>query len=414
MICPIQVWAVCCNMRTALVYLQLEYKKSMKILGRSVIGMLLSILLIIGGVIAVSFTVMQSQVFSKVTVAVAIPKEEQDTKMVTQFVSAMNSVRSVCDFIYMDSDTALQKVRAGECEAAIVFPETFYDGVNNGENVPARIYYGNGTEPNVRIFDELLTDGVSLLQIAQAGVYTMLAQEKLENTQMTRGEIGDQVSYRYIREALVRSDLFEVKAYSPMGEVSLYQYYFSSLVLLIMLLAGQGCGFLYRRQCQSVEQRLILYRVGIWKQSAIKVIVMTNVLWLIAMILCLTGYAISKILDYSFLYFDVYTGLGLLLLSLSMACFFHAVYGITGKNLYGAVVLLAVNVNMIICSGLLIPIDYLPKAVRAVGRILPLNIWNQFGMQLMFDTISRESIMALIGIAVVGIGIGACALWKKV
>lgn len=65
------------------------------------------------GVTAVSYGLLQSQVFQKVNVAITIPETEAEMKIVTRYVSNMDSVKSICKFYYYDESTAWEEMEKG-------------------------------------------------------------------------------------------------------------------------------------------------------------------------------------------------------------------------------------------------------------------------------------------------------------
>ena len=51
------------------------------------------------------------------------PEDEAQTKMVAQFISAMDSVKSVCHFQYLNQDKAMASLEKGTLDAVLSLPE---------------------------------------------------------------------------------------------------------------------------------------------------------------------------------------------------------------------------------------------------------------------------------------------------
>ena len=100
-------------MRFFLRYLSLEGKKSLIAARKSMVKFIVMLLLIAGGVLAVSLVMKDAGVFQTTEIGVVIPENEVQTKMVAQFISAMDSVKSVCHFQYLNQDEAMASLEKG-------------------------------------------------------------------------------------------------------------------------------------------------------------------------------------------------------------------------------------------------------------------------------------------------------------
>ena len=146
-------------MRFFLRYLSLEGKKSLIAARKSMVKFIVMLLLIAGGSLAVSLVMRDAGVFQTAEIGVVIPEDEAQTKMVAQFISAMDSVKSVCHFQYLDQGEAMASLEEGTLDAVLSLPEQFYEDVDSGKNTPATIYFPENAPLNTRVFGELVTDG---------------------------------------------------------------------------------------------------------------------------------------------------------------------------------------------------------------------------------------------------------------
>lgn len=141
-------------------------------------------------------------------------------------------------------------------------PEQFYEDVDSGKNTPATIYFPEKASLNTRVFGELVTDGVSLLRTAEAGVYATYDTAQIYQAEISRDQIGDVISELYIYEAFDRTSVFQKNVYSSLGKADLCQYYFSAAVLLLLLMMGVNYGYLYQKQSRAVEDKIRIYGIG--------------------------------------------------------------------------------------------------------------------------------------------------------
>ena len=382
-------------MRTFFIYLFLEYKKSAKVLLKSTVSLLLAAVLLLGAAAVLSHVFFGSRMFQAIDVGVAVPEGEKETKAVLRFLSAMESAESVCNFRYFPENEAKEKLYEGEVQAVIVLPESLYEDMYSGEKGRIAVYLPEDPPFRVQVFRELLADGVSLLTTAEAGV---LAASDLAGTdaiaygerdetgfpKMKPYEAANFISYEYIQCALGRDNMFDEYVYSPLGQMDLYQYYFAAAVSVLLLMSGLNYSFLYQRNSRAVEQKLRVMGLGTVKASFIKILVMANASWLLAVASYLAGCLLSRWGKFDFIWFHGSALLLLIPVSIGAAFYFHAVYSVFGKGMQGAVFLLSVNAVMVLCSGVVIPLAYLPEAVRRVGQYLPLNFLRQYCAEVFF------------------------------
>lgn len=382
-------------MRTFFIYLFLEYKKSAKVLLKSTVSLLLAAVLLLGAAAVLSHVFFGSRMFQAIDVGVAVTEGEKETKAVLRFLSAMESAESVCNFRYFPENEAKEKLYEGEVQAVIVLPESLYEDMYSGEKGRIAVYLPEDPPFRVQVFRELLADGVSLLTTAEAGV---LAASDLAGTdaiaygerdetgfpKMKPYEAANFISYEYIQCALGRDNMFDEYVYSPLGQMDLYQYYFAAAVSVLLLMSGLNYSFLYQGNSRAVEQKLRVMGLGTVKASFIKILVMANASWLLAVASYLAGCLFSRWGKFDFIWFHGSALLLLIPVSIGAAFYFHAVYSVFGKGMQGAVFLLSVNAVMVLCSGVVIPLAYLPEAVRRVGQYLPLNFLRQYCAEVFF------------------------------
>jgi len=225
-------------MRTFFTYFLLEYKKSIKVLLKSFGSTLMMLLLVIAGIWAVSHFVFQSHIFQPIRVGMVIDEDDEKIKMITKIVATMESVESICEFVYVNEDEAKKLLAEDALSVAIVLPENFYEDVDSGYNTPVTVYISGNTSLNQRVFQELLTDGVSLLRTSEAGVYSVLSVAREYPAELSRKKIGNVISEIYIEEAFYRGRIFASDVYSALGEMDLYQYYFVSAITIFLLMSG--------------------------------------------------------------------------------------------------------------------------------------------------------------------------------
>lgn len=388
-------------------YLRLELKNCIKIMGKSAKNIFLIFIAIIVAIVCCSVLLMKSSVFETIDVAIVLPEEQNDSKWALDFLLATESVKSVCDITYFsDKEEAMDKLEDGKVKAVIALNADFYEDIDTGVNTPVSIFVPRHVSLNTSVFIELLDDAVKMLQVSQAGVYSAIDVSK-------QNKIADDVAVLYLMAILDRGATFDKKIVSATGEVDMYQYYFSSGILILLLFTGINFAHMYRVENESLEQILRIYGVSMLKQSIVKTSIMTVILWIIMLLYYLVGFVISSILKFDFLEINMVAVFGMLLVALTIASFIHLVLSIAGRSEYSYGILIAIDIFMILCSGLVVPLAYYPDFLQKIGSLMPLTMWNELVLRLLFDEVGAGILAVAAVFAFIQFMIGTVILCRK-
>lgn len=394
-------------------YYVLKLKSCIKAFGKSAIGMFFIVLLLIAGVLGISYGFQNQQVLKKVDVAMVIPESETLINKGMQFLSAMDSIESICEFHYMEENEAKKALKDGDLQVVIILPVNFYQDVYAGYNTPAEILMTEGNQVRFQVFEELLTTAVSYLQISEAGVYAILDVAKGEATWMGGGKIGDFVAQKYMTALFDRMDIYEEKTVSPLGMMDFSEYILILFLLCMLLLVGTNFSVLYQKGETSIEHKLRAEGISPFLLSLTKVAIISTCLWGIWNLVYMGVCAVSSVFEFEIVWWDGRCILYGLLLSISIGAFYHLIYELSGNGALGSILLLFMNLAMLLCSGIILPSSYLPEAVAALGRFTPVALWDSYMQQFMFDYVSLELTFLFWGVTVVEILAGAVVVWKK-
>lgn len=400
-------------MKTWIAFFIVECKRTGKTLLKS-IGSFCACLLLTAVLVAAFSAIMQNaQVFQKVNIGIVIPEEESVSRLATQYISSMDSVRSVCDFYYLDEQEAVELLKQGTLQAVVVLPEGFYHDVQVGINPPAQIYFPKDAAQNTQVFEELVTAGVSFLQTAEAGVYAALDIASYYGIELQGAGLGDTIAYLFANQMLKRDSVYSAKMLSSMGNLSVVEYYYAAGFVILLMMCGIQFGFLYGKRKRSVEDQLKIRGVGSIRQSVVKVLVMTMFLYVTGLLYYFAGIGIA---DRTGTYFVLYQGkiwYGLLLLCLGIAIYFHVLYELSGSSSQAAVFVFAVNVITIIGAGVLIPEAYLGKEIAGISHFLPMKYWNVYAAGMLEDEMPKEAVAGTVLFLLIGMAAGTLLSWRN-
>lgn len=400
-------------MKTWIAFFIVECKRTWKTLLKS-IGSFCACLLLTAVLVAAFSAIMQNaQVFQKVNIGIAIPEGESISRLATQYISSMDSVRSVCDFYYLDEQEAVEQLKQGTLQAVVVLPEGFYHDVQVGINPPAQIYFPKDAAQNTQVFEELVTAGVSFLQTAEAGVYAALDTASYYGVELQGAGLGDTIAYLFAHQMLKRDSVYSAKMLSTMGNLSVAEYYYAAGLVILLMMCGIQFGFLYGKRNRSVEDKLKIRGVGSLRQSVVKILVMTEFLYVTGLLYYFAGIGVAGWTKTYFVFYQGTTWYALLLLCLGIAIYFQVLYELSGGSSQAAVFVFAVNVITIIGAGVLIPEAYLGKEIAGISRFLPMKYWNVYAAGMLEGEISKDSVAGTVFFLFIGMAAGGFLSWRN-
>ena len=400
-------------MKTWIAFFIVECKRTWKTLLKS-IGSFCACLLLTAVLVATFSMLMQNaQVFQKVNIGIAIPEDESASRLATQYISSMDSVRSVCDFYYLDEQEAVEQLKQGTLQAVVVLPEGFYHDVQAGINPPAQIYFPKDAAQNTQVFEELVTAGVSFLQTAEAGVYAALDTAFYYGIELQGAGLGDMMAYLFANQMLKRDSVYSAKMLSPLGNLSVTEYYYAAGFVILLMMCGIQFGFLYGKRKRSVEDKLKIRGVGSIRQSVVKVLVMTEFLYVTGLLYYFAGIGIASRTGTYFVFYQGKIWYVLLFLCLGIAIYFHVLYELAGSSSQAAVLVFAVNIITIIGAGVLVPEAYLGREIAGISRFLPMKYWNAYAVGMLEGELPREAVTGTILFLFIGMAAGALISWRN-
>lgn len=400
-------------MKTWIAFFIVECKRTWKTLLKS-IGSFCACLLLTAVLVAAFSAIMQNaQVFQKVNIGIAIPEGESISRLATQYISSMDSVRSVCDFYYLDEQEAVEQLKQGTLQAVVVLPEGFYHDVQVGINPPAQIYFPKDAVQNTQVFEELVTAGVSFLQTAEAGVYAALDTASYYGVELQGAGLGDTIAYLFVNQMLKRDSVYSARMLSSMGNLSVAEYYYVAGLVILLMMCGIQFGFLYGKRNRSVEDKLKIRGVGSIRQSVVKILVMTEFLYVTGLLYYFAGIGIAGWTKTYFVFYQGTTWYALLLLCLGIAIYFQVLYELSGSSSQAAVFVFAVNVITIIGAGVLIPEAYLGKEIAGISHFLPMKYWNVYTAGMLEGELSKEAVTGTVFFLFIGMAAGGFLSWRN-
>ena len=352
-------------MRTFLIYLQMECKRTLKSIPYVLTGAI--VLVVLAGAIAFSAgkLLYGDRAVGRIKVGVVMPEDDALAGMAMRMVSSLDSVKSLCDFTYVEAAQGRRQLKDGELLALLEIPDGLVEGIMDGSNVPVTVVLPDNAGLEEAVFKELTGAGSSLLKTAQAGIYA--ADDYLNAYGMTVfiAQAERDLNEVFLRYALARERCFSGEEASAAGDVGVAAYYGISAAVGVLLLLGIPAACIAGPYRPATEEMLLRIGIGRAQRTAAR----TLSLCLLLMLFFSVPTAVAA---YRGLFkAEAAAPLMGILLCLAAAGWIHLHYELCRNETAAILLLFGTTVVMLFMSGGIIPSVFLPKAVQAAGKWTP-------------------------------------------
>ena len=280
-------------------------------------------------------------------------------------VSSLESVSSLCEFVYLDEEEGRRQMEKGAIYALMLIPDQLLEGIMNGTNDPVTIVFPEQAGLEASIFRELTDAGTEILKTAQAAVYST---DELLGDMGRTGQIPQaesDLNQMYLKYALSRSVYFKTEQVSASGDVTTEVFYgISCAVLAVLLLGIPASGFL-RPFSPVVEKKLYLSGFSrpmrLWARTA-------ALAFLFALA---TAAPFFVCLVKGFFQSGLFSIPVWLLVCVCASGWVILIYEVGRSTLAGVSILFLSTIVMMFMAGGLIPSVFLPEAVAGAGKFTP-------------------------------------------
>lgn len=351
-----------------LVYLELELKRALKRLPHIYAGAI-ALLFLMGAVALLSSqTLYGDAVTGRIAVGVILPKQDLLAEKVIGMVSSLGSVKSLCDFEYVDEEEGLRRLNRGELYAVMEVPAEFIQDIMDGTNTPVRILMTEDAGLEGQIFRELTDAGARTLGASQAGIYAGGELYRLCGLSSSIGQLEADLNRIYLGYSLPRNDYFRHRTEGATGDVDTMEFYgISACVLFLMLSAIPVSDYLLPLRPAFLRKLDI---IGI--RGPIRVCARVLGLTLLLTAVALPVFALS--MGKGWITGRLFSVPVLILVCLALASFVALCFQAAGTLMGGIILLFIAGVGQHFLSGGFLPLVFLPEPVRKLAPLLPSTI----------------------------------------
>lgn len=378
-------------------FLSLQLKRTFKQLPLLLLGTML-LFLMTGSIAFLSSKKLYSDnVAEKLIIAVVYPENASAENFFIGVLKQQETLKNMVTFKEMKKEEAELSLKQGKVEAVIIMPENFIKDILSGVNTPAKVILNENKPVESRLFRTLSLAGSETLSATQASLYAIgdyFAEKKVSGPDFER--MNKDINDKNLTLTLGRANLFKVDTISAVGKMDSLTYFFSSWMILFLLLMGIMEAFILIPFNRGMNIKLSIFGICKYKRLAIDEIRMfiLEIIFIIEIVILWFLSSLFLDTDFAFKAIDV---IRLLSLAFSVSSFILMIYNLGKNTLSSMLTLFIASFTMIFYSGGFIPSAFLPSVVRNTQHLIPTTIWmSNLGDFLISETSYRNIILSLV------------------
>lgn len=360
-------------MKKHLLFLLFQVKASLRALPRILFSTVILALVVISVGFCGSKIMSTDAKKVNANIEIVIPPDDTTLLMAFQIYTNMDSIASIATCHLSESkEAAFDALEEGRAAAVVVIPSGFIDGILNGTNIPANVYLPPNAGIESTIFTSVVDAGVKSLAYVQSAIYAVtdvVLAHNMGNDVLTEAE--DYLNDVNIDLALVRSRFYTPVVITSTG-VSTINYYFATVILLLVILSGLSIAGIFNENSEAVLHSMKINGISkgyIRTSQYIGVGITFSLLFSIITIAAATvinkgHFAVSPSGIFAFI-----------AVIFSVMAFIMFICLLSDCGLISTLLIFLMAVVMTYACGRILPAVFLPEKIVAIGNYLPLKHW---------------------------------------
>ena len=384
-------------------YLFLQLKTGMKCLISLLISFLLIASLFAMGIISYQFLKEDAEQKNIIHMGIVVSENDVIFHQLLPFLNGLESIQSFCDIEFVSQEEGFRGLQAGTLQFVAVIPEDFYEEAVRCEETQFTVYVGENLSKREWKVLSLLKAVEESMQIAESAIFSM--EEGIDEYQLSisKGEVEYDLTEIYIMEILFRNQAFKRSNISFSGSFSFAEYYVADICLVWILLHSLVFLKLYGKEEKMIENLIAKGQMGKIGTSLSKVMTLTLTLYIVMGIGLLMGDVVCQFMNHSFLMAHGMMYLYLLPLSFCMAAWIHFFFSIGTEQKEKGMFFVLVLFVMVLLSGGIVPIIYLPNMLRGIVQWIPFHQWHNWLQHILWGEITGSMILRMLLLGCVGV-----------
>ena len=369
-------------MRGYLCYAGMELKRALKRLPHILAGAAVLVVLMGAAALLAGKLLYGGQAVERIPVGVVLPEEDALAGQAMRMVSSLESVKSLCDFTYIEEEATGEKLKKGELFAVLKMPDGFIQDIMSGVNTPVTVILPENA-------------GAEILGSAQAGIYSgdeLLSEYGFTDKMAVFERDMNQI---YLTYSLPRMDYFRKVMVNAAKDVSVPVFYGISAFVLVLLLSVISVSDLLKREPAVMRQKLSLMGIGPFTTAGSRIL---GVSVLLSVISVLAAAAAAWTGMISIGLNTILTGF---LVCLGAASFSVCLFQTAGSRIGGIFLQFFLVTAFHFLSGGFLPEVFLPESIQRAAPFLPTHILME-GVKMAVT--GNESLVTAVELAALGVG----------
>ncbi len=352
-------------MRTFLIYLKMELKRVLRVIPYFLAGA--TVLTLLLGTVALSAgtLIYGDRAVGKITIGMILPEDGAAAKRVLGMLESLDSVGSVCEFVYVDRESGKKGLADGEFYCLMDVPGTFVQDIMNGTNTPVTIIFPERAGTEAAVLKALTDSAAHTLGVSQAGIYAADELCLANGHPEAVAQVEADLNRIYLRYSASREGYFGKQTVSAAGDVSMTEYYGISAFVMFLLLLGIPAAQFLAPHSRVFTQRLRMMGVGAFQTASARYGAALLLLGGAAALASAAAVCLGAV------NFSGYGAAAVALTCLAAAAMILFIYELAGSAPAGVMILFFGTVVMVFLAGGLVPPVFLPASVKAVGQWMP-------------------------------------------
>ncbi|MBZ4646457.1 MAG: linearmycin/streptolysin transport system permease protein [Petroclostridium sp.] len=334
----------------------------------------------------------------KFKIAIVDKENSIETRTLINHFESSESLKNLAEVIHTDYEYAVQLMDKDEIAAIIVIPEHFSEDVAVGKNTPVTVI-GNRNKPvQSQIIKAMMTSGADLVTAAQSGVNTIWDFLKKAGASSEKlNQWFNKSVMEFSLKSLGRNQVFVKKVVSPIADISPFEYYSISIIVIFMLFNGMsGLRILIEEKHSEVLKRIISKGISVWKIILSKFIS----LFLFQLIQSFIIFAVLVLAADRYLRGNsMNAALVLAVIVVAVSSFMIFIASCVNSIFLADMIAYIGILTMAFIGGSIIPLTYLPASIEKVS-FLSINKWAAQGLIYSVFWNRQDIVITSIGVLV--------------
>lgn len=386
------------RMKNTLILWRLELKRTIKLMPAMLLEAALLLIILLAIAYGAGKLLYKDSSIIQINVAIIEEEENPLTDFAVNYIQGMEGISEFCRFISVTKEEGFSMLRKGEAAAVLYIPEGMIEGIMNGNNVPAQLFFPKDVGIESALLKELADIGVQMLKAAQAQIYgiydTAKAYGALDGLTVLQADI-DMYNLAF---AMDRLALYKQRQPSEWKGLNTLQYGIASAAVFFIFLIGMACYPMMqpypdalRRQLVRNETDIGLQCIGKWLCGLCSMFIsVIFFLFIIKAIFGLSGHS------------ELLPKMGLrqagtfVVIIICIATFVFMIFQMTGSGSHAILLLFFGSILMMYLSGGILPYEFLPDTVRNIGEVLPTAYLIEAAGSLYLKSVSLKTMGILL------------------